>query len=392
MMKWIQDQRFLSFLVLGVCSLIALLLILSKKDVQKVEREIKPTLVEVLLADKRDEYLVFNVYGTVQPNRELTLHPEVSGKVIEQSKNLVIGGLIKKDEILLKIDPRDYVTALEVAKAAVEKAKFELQREKGRQIVAEREWELLDPTIISTEIGEELARRKPHLREKEAALKAADSRMEKANVDLERTIIRSPFDALVIKETIEPGELVTQQSTIATLVATDEFRVQVSIPFNQLQWIDLPTNGDQGSQVTILQTLGEGRELQWKAHILRLLGDVDPKSRMARLLVGIGDPMGIYGDKANPPLLIGTYVRVEIQGPKVRDVIVLPREVIHNENEVWVKSEEGLLEIRKVKIVFKDQESVFVKDGIEEGDEIVVSSIPIPIPGMKLIVSAELKS
>lgn len=350
-----------------------------------VEREVPATLVEVLEATTTDEKLIFTAFGTVQANRELTVHPEVSGRVVDLSSQLVVGGILKKDQMMLKIDPRDYLTNIEQEKANLEKSKFDLQLEKGRQIVAEREWQLLDPSITSTQLGEELARRKPHIREKEAALKAAESRLAKSLLDLERTVLHAPFNALVTSEAVEVGDLITPQSTVATLVATDEFRVQVSLPFNQLDWITLPSGSNPGSAVTIVQEIGAGRSLEWKAHILRLLGDVDPRSRMARMLVAIDDPLGLKNG-GKDRLLIGTYVRVEIEGPLVEDVVVIPRSALRDSTRVWVMNEKGELEFREVRLIFKDQDKVFVDQGLEEGDQIVVSTIPIPIEGMNLKV------
>lgn len=46
--------------------------------------------------------------GVVEPEQEITVIPEVSGKVIFVSKNLVTGGSVKQGEVLLRIDPRTY--------------------------------------------------------------------------------------------------------------------------------------------------------------------------------------------------------------------------------------------------------------------------------------------
>ncbi len=275
-------KRFLSQIAIGavlilVSATIGYFLILLKPTAQKEEESSLPTVVEVIKVEPQEEQTIVQAFGTIQGNRQVTLSPEVSGRVIEQSKNLVIGGLLKEGEILLKIDPRDYITAIEQEEAGVKRAEFELKLEQGKRVVAEREWELLGPSIEGSEVGRQLALREPQLQEKRAALDAAKSRLEKAKLNLERTILRAPFNAIVIQEFTEVSQLVTPQTSVATLVSTDEFRVQVSIPYEQLKWITIPNAVQaEGSKVLVTQELGNGEEVSQEGVILRLLGDVDP--------------------------------------------------------------------------------------------------------------------
>lgn len=379
-------QVQLSLMIISVTLLIALILILTKQSVGKEEIEIPRTLVEVIIAKKGDERVSISAYGTVEANRTLNIHPEVSGQIVEKAPSFTKGGLIKANEMILKIDPRNYQIAVDQESAAVEKAEFELQVELGKQIVAEREWELLNPSIdIKTEIGEDLALRRPHLREKKAALAAAKSRLSKAELDLERTTIKSPFNALVIKKTVEEGEYITPQSEVATLVDTDQFRIQVSVPLSQLSWIVFPTEGEKGSDVEIIQGFGNGHTYARQGSLTRLLGDIDPASRMARLLVGVEDPLGIDNPEYKAhPLLIGSYVRVKIKGPVLKDVIVIPREALHEGNKVWIKGKDDKLEIRQVHILQRREDNVIIDEGLSDGEQIIMTNIPLAIPGTEL--------
>lgn len=378
-------QGFWTLLVILCAFLAFFLLFITQSDVSKTEMEAKPVLVQVIEARASNQPITITAYGTIQGNRELTVRPEVSGRVVEQSDNLVIGGLVRKGDVLLRIDPRNYRNFVEQEKAAVERAEFELQLEHGKQIVAKREWQELKPSIERTELSEELALRKPHLREKEAALAAAKSRLAKVQLDLKRTVLKSPINAIIIDEAVEPGEYLTPQSTVAKLVATDEFRVQVSIPMNKLHWIAIPSEeGDKSSPVSVIQDLGHQEPLIKKGRVLRLLGNLDPSGRMARLLVAIDDPLELQKPPSNrSPILIGSYVRVEIEGPELQNIILLPRKALREENQVWVMTD-NKLEIRKVSIVTKDKDNVMIDSGIKPGELVVLSYLDIPIPGMSL--------
>ncbi len=380
MTKYIRHQSLLVLAVVLLALFLAFVLIQTRREVQKVLQENKPILVKVINAQKSDQPVIVTAYGTVQGNRELDLKPEVSGRVIDQSENLVIGGLLKKNELILMIDPRDYRIIVEQEKAAVEKAEAELRIEQGRQIVAKREWELLDPSVQDKELSSELALRKPQLRQKKADLTAVKSRLRKAQLDLTRTILKAPFNAVVVDEAVEPDDLLTPQTEIAKLVATDEFRVRVSVPINQLRWVEIP-----GAKATVVHELGSGRVFKREGEVIRLLGDVDPSGRMARVLVVIYDPLGLENPQYREhPLLLGTYVRVNLQGSTLHNVFVVPREAIRQKDNVWIKTADSELEIRKVNIVYRGKETVIVDQSLKEGEEIVVSSIPVAIPGMQL--------
>jgi len=374
-------QIFVGLAILLGAFVITAMLIATKPAVPKTVAEPKPTLVEAVKAVAKKETIIVSAFGSVQEWRKVALKPEVTGKVIEQSTNLIVGGLFKKDDIMLKIDPRDYQSFIDQEQAALQRAEVELKLEKGRKIIAEREWELLDPAIQSSEIGEELALRRPQLLEKKAALNAAKSRLEKATIDLERTTLKAPFNALVLEESVDVGQVVNPQNPVATLVATDEFRILVSIPFSRLHWIEVPQQGGQGAKATIVQTIGDDETISREGYVVRLLGDLDPVGRMARLLIAIKDPMSLNNDL--PPLLLDTYVRVDIEGPTLDNLIALPRKAIREGSQVWIDNK-GKLEIRPAHILYGQKELVLIDEGIQDGEYVITSSIPVPIPGMNI--------
>ncbi len=381
MMK--KTQLFWIILALGVSLLIASLAVVFKSETSKTEPENKATLVSTIRAEKTDEQIIVTGFGIVKPNIEVTMKAEVSGRVIAKSPNLTSGGIVKEGEVLLRLDPRNYQNTVEQEKAQLEKANFDLQLEMGRQLVAKREWEQLSSSIQITEFSEQLALRKPHLKEKEAALAAAKSRLDKGLLDLSRTSLVCPMNAVVTANYTEVGDYVTSQTEVANIVETNKFQVRVSIPVSKLKWLEIPKrNKNSNIKVHVIQDLG-GTEVIREGKILRLLGDLDSTGRMARVIVTVNDPLGLE-EEEGIPLLLGTYVRVELEGPIVKDVVVLPRKGLREESKVWVKNGEGKLEIRTVGVLQKKEDVVFIDEGLEDRDDVVISPISIPIPGMIL--------
>ena len=385
----------LPILILILAVLGAQILIASRPSVPKTSRGNTATFVEVLTAHLQDERAVITAFGTVQAHQQITVQPEVGGLVVQQNPDLVKGGIIPEGVALLQIDPRDYQFAVDEERASLAKAEFDLKVELGNQAVAQREWKLLKPRIGEiSELSKQLALRQPHLLEKQIALKAAKSRLARARLDLQRTILRAPFNSLVLSESVEVGQLVNTQSSVATLVGTDEFRAQVSVPIHRLKWISIPRPGPGsrtrlGSRVRLIREIGQGEPVVRIGRVVELLGDVTPNGRMAQVLVSIPDPLELEPAKADRrPLLLGEYVRVEIEGPLLHDIVVLPRNTIREGNRVWVKNANNQLEIRSVEIVLSRKDSVLIRHGVKEGDQIITSQLPAAIPGL-LVESAE---
>jgi multidrug efflux pump subunit AcrA (membrane-fusion protein) len=269
-----------------------------------------------------------------------------------------------------------------------------LKQEQARQAIAQEEWELLGDTITPDKANRELALRIPQIESAEAALAAAQSTLFKAELDLERCTLLAPFNALVLSENVDPGQLVNPQTEIALLAGTDRYWVRVSVPTEYLPWIEIPKEGTKGSEVKITQKTGS-KSIFREGNVIRLLGDLDTNGRMARLLISIDDPLNLNKNRDQLPLLLGSYVTVEIAGKTMKDIMVVPRNAIRNlDGEVasndqdyegiWIMDRDDRLQIEPVKVVWRSQESVFITSEIRDGVRLVTSSIPTPIRGMKL--------
>jgi multidrug efflux pump subunit AcrA (membrane-fusion protein) len=268
---------------------------------------------------------------------------------------------------------------------------MDLATEQARKEVAEREWALIANEVEPSEAGKKLALREVQLETAEASLKSAKSGLSKARLARSRTTIKAPFNALVTEEYVDKGQLVGPATRIATLVDADVFWVRVSVPVDRLPWIALPDRkGDGGASARIVQRVAEGVEVVREGRVVKLLGDLEPQGKMARLLVEIRDPMGLEreGGEDELPLLLGAYVNVDIKGPELNDVVALPRPALRDNDQVWLKLESKLA-IRDVDVVWTTEERVFVRGDIKTSSDIVVSRIDAPVEGMPLRINGE---
>jgi len=341
-------------------------------------------LVEVEAARKGTHPVSIRAQGTVVPARRVVVAPEVSGRIQWQNSALVAGGKLAKGTPLVRIDARDYQLAVRQQESAVDKAQTELVIERSRKKVAEREWELLGNDNNAT-ASKSLALREPQLRTAQVALEAAKSGLEQAKLNVTRTSVRAPFNAFVTAESSEIGQLVGPTTQLATLVGTDHFWVQVSIPVENLARLAIPgVNAGEGAGTTALVSQAAGTQtIERTGRIVRLLGEVDPVGGMARLLVEIDDPLGLAKKDGSLPLLLGAFVDVRFDAGELDGVVLLPRSALHEGNKVYVEAE-GTLSVRPVTIAWRLQDSVLIASGVEAGDQIIVSSIAEPVDGMKV--------
>ncbi len=345
-------------------------------------------LVKVQMVQRTNERATVRAMGTVVPALEMILKSRVSGEIISTHPEFIDGGFLKKGTKVLQIDPQDYELAVEQKRSQVVNARYALKLEMGHQEVAQREWELLKGDKPAKDLDLELALRKPHLEKARAELAAAEADLKQAKLDQARTAIRAPFNAIVRNKHVELGSQVSTQDVLAELVGTDEYWVQVSIPVDRLKWIAIPTKMDEsGSAVRIIYGTGSVSTFERKGKVIKLLGDLDAEGRMARVLVSVTDPLDRQGHETRrPPLLIGDYVRVEIEGREIKDVFKIPRTALRDNSKIWVERGEGRLHIRQVQVVWRDPQYIFIRDGLKEGERLIVSDLATPVEGMAVII------
>ncbi len=322
--------------------------------------------------------------GTVVPAESVTLQPQVGGEIVFVSDDLQPGGLFRTGDELLRIDPRDYELAVLQRESEVAQAQSTLRLEQGQQTIAAREFELLNESLQDDD--RELVLRKPQLESVRAQLALAKAKLEQAKLDLQRTRIRAPFNALVESKQVDVGARVTSATTLATLAGTDACWVEVSVPVKQLQWISIPrASTSEGSQVRITNPAAWGTGAFREGRVIRLAGELEEAGRMARLTVEVDDPFTLNPENTDKPLmLMGSYVSVEIEGRPLEQVATIAREYVRDGDRLWIMGADATLEIRKVDIVFRGRDQVFVAEGVRAGENLVVTDLAAPVAGMPL--------
>lgn len=368
----------LPVLVLLAAALAVAALVVTREPPARAETGEPPARLVRTAEVSRDEHRVtIRATGTVTPAREVTLRAEVSGRVERVHERLRPGAVVAAGDTLVYIDPTDFQAAVAEAEARLAQAQAELALERGRSEVAAAEFDAYADDLGAA-VDRSLALREPQLQSARAAVKQAEAQLRRARANLERTTIEAPFEALIRAESVDPGAQVGPQSQIAELVAVDRYWVRATLPIAHLPWIAVPGfNAQEGAEATVIQEAGSRRG-RWPGRVAELYGQVTDQGRLAQVLVEVPAPRD--GDV---PLLLGTFVDVELRGRESHRLIELPRAYLREQDKVWVYAD-GRLEIRPVDVVWRAQEHVLVGDGLSDGERVVTSPLNRPVAGMRL--------
>tara|TARA_R110002110_G_scaffold415561_2_gene650999 strand:+ start:232260 stop:233510 length:1251 start_codon:yes stop_codon:yes gene_type:complete len=370
--------------MLAAAAAVSVVLFLNRPTADIEEPVYTPVTIDVAEVVQQSLRVKVQAQGTVSPLQQSSLIAEVNGRIIEVSPNFVVGGFVAKDDILLRIDPRDYQTSLLRAQAAVEQAESTLMQEKGRAEVAQREWAKLPKGSQRSEDAKNLYLRKPQLEQADAQLRAAIADLNTARDNLERSIIRAPYDALISAKHSDLGQFVSMGTPLADVFSVDVAEVRLPIPQSRLPYLELPGLGgfEDGAPID-LYTDVSGEVKHWTAQLHRTEGTFDERSRALYTVARIEDPYALQ-DSSREPLRIGTFVNANIQGREIEGIVTLPRYVLRAGNLLWVVDENQRLRNRKVTLLRTGGDVIYVDAGLDDGDLVSLTTLDSSFNGAEV--------
>jgi RND family efflux transporter MFP subunit len=376
-------RAVLPLLVILAGLLVAVGMFLLRPKAEKGRKDHHAPHVELMILASGPTQPVIEASGVVEPDQQINLVPEVSGRVVRQAEALRPGGRFRAGEPLLWLEDRDYELAIEQQRAAVRQAELNLALERGRAETARQEWALLGDERPAEQAS--LTLREPQLAHAEAALAAAIAGLERAELNLSRTVLRAPFDTMVLSEQVDLGQVVAPGAPVASLVGTSRARVNISLPLAEVALLQVPgLNAEQGSPAAVIQRLEDGSTVSHTGQVAGLSAQLDPQARTARLLVLVDDPL--EGGPGGLPLLPGAWVDVEVQGAPIPDIVAIPRGAVQEGDEVWVVTAEHTLALRELEVAWRSREEIFARSALAPGERLVPTPPPLVAEGLAVTV------
>lgn len=343
-------------------------------------------LVDVVKVDRGTFEPVITATGTVRAVDDVILSPLVGGQIIRRDVSFSPGSTVAKGDVLLQIDPADFRNTLELRRSELQQSQTNLNVEMGRQQVAEQDLSLIGGDSLSPE-EKELVLRKPQLQAVNANVKAAKASVEQAQLNLNRTTVRAPFDAQVIEQNVTRGSQVSPGDNLGRLVGTDAYWVEMTVPVSQLRWLAFPKKeGGQGSPVILKSRTawkpGETRE----GYLYGQVGALDGQTRLSRVLVKVEDPLAQKPEnEGKPPLLIGSFLEANIQAEPLENVVRINRDYVRSNQTAWVMKDQKL-QVRELELLLSDAKYAYASSGLEDGDQVVTTNLSTVAEGAGLRV------
>jgi RND family efflux transporter MFP subunit len=226
-------------------------------------------------------------------------------------------------------------------------------------------------------------------------LESANVGVEMAKRDLDRTIVRAPYDGRIREKFVDVGQMVSaRQSQLTRIYSTDTAEIRLPIALNDIQYLDLPEAYSNTAQaiskpkVSISARFGN-ETFTWHGVIDRTEGAIDSRTRLSYVVAQIDSPYEKKNGSNRPPLKVGLFIDAKIEGKRLPAAIKIPRQALRQDNTVYIVDKENRLRFKTVDVYKTDTEWAIITDGLEDGDRICLTALEYAVMGMQLEIEPE---
>ncbi len=373
-------------------------------------------------------------YGTAEPTRIWKAIAQVSGKIVFTHPQLQKGKRVKKDDILLRIDPSEYKISISQLKTKIQIFKIQVQEQ---QIQERNSRELLKIQKTALAIKKkEAARQKKLYAQKmlsvndyetqlqglisqEAQVQTIqnslnliplqrdllESQMEQANGDLANaqlqlsyTVIKAPFNVQIalinnkISEFIQKGQTIFEANDVSATEIEAQFVPGSALPVflslrDRFETLDIntPSLGEYLGTTAVVRIPGDsvGRHV-WQAELNRFSDKMDTETRTMGLIFVVKNEFENTPKIGKRPLVKGMFCEVELRGKMLKNMLVIPRSAIHPGNLVYLMTDANKLEKREIEPGFVIENLISIRSGLKAGEILILSDVIPAVIGMTI--------
>lgn len=336
--------------------------------------------VETMVTQAEDFQVLLPSQGLVEAVTRAELAAQIAGSVVTRSRNFDLGGAFSQGDVLLTIDDVDYIAAVKLAESNLNQARVNLEQEQARAAQAIRDWARLG----NGQAPNQLVKREPQLEAAQAQLDAAEAELDRAKINLERTRITAPFDGRVLTKRIGMGGYVTPGQILGTIVRANHMRVRLPVSASWRQMLDW---SGMESKVEFSLDVDE-KPVTWQGQIVRTSAEVSTGSRQFTVVANIDLDSASRADTA---LFIGDYVTANISGRVLKDVFVVPRKAVYDDEYVWLVQDEAIYK-QEVHVAWIDEDNAIIDRGLASGQTLVTTPMGRVITGTPVRIITPLPS
>jgi RND family efflux transporter MFP subunit len=403
-----------------------------KKPPAEAKIEEKPLRVEIVQVTPEQVPVFLSGYGEAKALTVVSIASEVSGRVIDIHPRLKTGEQVEKNEILFRIDSRDYAASYADAQATVRQLKHSisilekqyatdkvrLKTLQRNETLAKEEYgrvkKLFEESDIGTRSGVDLAEQAFNnasdqvdqmesavslypirIEEARSGLVSAEARLSITSNNLKRCAVRAPFDGRIKNVMIEKDQFISPGQGVLTLADDSILEIQVPLDSRDArQWLFFDGDHQNNDSAWFARLKPVECDIKWTENpegeawkgILHRVVAFDQKTRTVTVAVRIDGKRASTGNTETLPLVEGMFCSVKIPGRIMPHVFALPRWAVSFENTVYVMSEENRLKTVSVEVAHTEGDTVFVSKGLQPGDKVITTRLIDPLENALLQV------
>jgi len=395
------NKKYLKAIVVIIVTVILVKIIMGNPPQSNRGKPQKSKLMSVTVQTltAQDFQIALDSFGTVKPRTQSVLVAQVSGQITKISNNFRDGEFFHKGDVLVTLDDRDYKAELKISEAGVLNAQQSLLEEKAKVAQAKEDWQRLG----NGKEANDLVLRKPQLAASRAQLLSAQAKYEKAQLAFERTKVIAPYSGRILKKQVDVGQVVSNNSKLADIFATDKVEIRLPIHNSDLAFINLPEQySDQPNRknnfnnVLFTSDLIPGQK--WQGKLIRTEGSIDDNSQQLYVVAQIDDPFksGLVSseqasNQQRMTIKIGQYLNAKITAKLLTQTMIIPNTAIYQGSYVYIVVN-GLLQRKTISIAWQNDKHALISSGLDFGQKLVLTSLGQVSSGTEVTIVGEASS
>ncbi len=315
--------------------------------------------------------------GRLESFRTADIRARVPGVILKRC--FEEGSIVKKGQVLFRIDPRDY-------QASVQSAQASLSHAEANKTQADLKLGRYKPLVgINAISKQEYDDAVAAAKQAASDVQAARAALSKARLNLEYANVLSPITGRIGRALVTEGALVGQNepTLLATVQQIDPMYLNLTQSSADLMKLRQDMlNGtlkDASASIPVTMKLEDGTEYTEKGSLLFSDITVDPTSGEVSIRALFPNPKGL--------LLPGMFVRAKLEQAVNENAITVPQQAVLHTNEgdsVMVLNSEDKVESRKIVTGAVTGTRFIVKEGLEPGDRVIVEGLQKIKPGIQV--------
>ncbi|WP_152045968.1 efflux RND transporter periplasmic adaptor subunit [Aureimonas psammosilenae] len=334
--------------------------------------ETPPPAVTVATVEGRTIPITYEYAARVAASREVEVRARVAGIILQRT--FEEGSRVAQNQVLFRIDPREYQAAVEQAKATVQQAEAQLTNARRTE---ERQRSLVQSGATSTAtLDDAVANRQLA----EAQLASANAQLYTANLSLTYATVNAPVGGITSLEQVPEGSLVSVNDLLTRISQLDPIYVNFSASDTEAvqirRLIESGAAYGAGTGLSAEVIFGDGSTYN-------KTGTIDFTSSTIDTNTGTISSRAVF-ENGEQRLLPGQFVRISIKGLSLENGIEVPATALMQNPQgqfVFTLDQNNVAQVRPITVGRELNERIIVSSGLKSGDRIVTEGVVKVRPG-----------